>query len=151
MTVEVRPIRDSDEAAWDRLFRNYIAFYEADVADDVIALTWLRTLAGADGMHGLIAIDADAGASVGLATVVFHRSTWSATWHCYLEDLYVDEAARGRGAGRALIEAVYAEADRRGASRTYWTTKAGNTTARLLYDALGTLTDFVQYRRTGGG
>ena len=51
---------------------------------------------------------------IGLAHVLFHRSTWSPTTYCYLEDLFVDPARRKTGAGRALIEATYREADARG-------------------------------------
>jgi GNAT superfamily N-acetyltransferase len=94
----------------------------------------------------LVAAD-EAGRALGIAALVFHRSTWSPSWYCYLEDLFVAPAARGTGIGRALIEATYAEADRRGASRTYWATQEKNETARTLYDRLGQLTDFVQYRR----
>ena len=67
--------------------------------------------------------------------------------YCYLEDLFVTPEARGLGVGRALIEGVYAEADLRGADRTYWATQEQNATARKLYDSIGTLTEFVQYRR----
>jgi GNAT superfamily N-acetyltransferase len=144
--VSVRPVAPSDEQAWVRLFRDYIAFYKAEVPDDVIVQTWRRLLNGEDNMLALVAIDAS-GTAVGIAALVFHRSTWSMTWYCYLEDLFVADKARGLGVGRALIEAVYAEADRRGASRTYWATQDGNATARRLYDRMGTLTDFVQYRR----
>jgi GNAT superfamily N-acetyltransferase len=49
--------------------------------------------------------------------------------------------------GRALIEATYREADKRGATRTYWATMEGNATARRLYDRLAKLSGFVQYRR----
>ena len=97
-------------------------------------------------MLALIAVDAK-GQALGIAALVFHRSTWSATWYCYLEDLFVASAARGLGVGRALIEATYAEADRRGATRTYWATQDTNATARGLYDRVGRLTEFVQYRR----
>lgn len=97
-------------------------------------------------MAGLVAVD-NSGAVVGLANVVFHPSTWSATHYCYLEDLFADEAVRGQGVGRALIEAVYDLADQRGASRTYWATQDNNATARRLYDHIGVLTPFVQYRR----
>jgi GNAT superfamily N-acetyltransferase len=61
--------------------------------------------------------------------------------------LFVDPAARGKGVGRALIEAVYDEADNRGATCTYWATMGNNATARRLYDGLATLSPFVQYRR----
>ena len=44
MKISVRPVVSADEAAWLELFRDYIAFYEATVPDDVIALTWERLL-----------------------------------------------------------------------------------------------------------
>lgn len=146
MTVSVRPIVASDEQAWVRLFRDYIAFYKASVPEDVIAQTWRRLLGQEDNMMALIARD-DKGQALGIAALVFHRSTWSPTWYCYLEDLFVAPEARGQGVGRALIEATYAEADRRGVNRTYWATQDDNATARKLYDRVGQLTEFVQYRR----
>ncbi|HXE02297.1 MAG TPA: GNAT family N-acetyltransferase [Hyphomicrobium sp.] len=146
MKISVRPVEATDEGPWLALFRDYITFYEATVPEDVIALTWQRLLSRADNMMALVAAD-EAGRALGIAALVFHRSTWSPAWYCYLEDLFVAPAARGRGIGRALIEATYAEADRRGASRTYWATQEKNETARTLYDRLGQLTDFVQYRR----
>jgi GNAT superfamily N-acetyltransferase len=146
MTIAVRPIVAADKAGWLRLFCDYITFYEENVPEDVIGLTWRRLLARDDNMAGLTATDGD-GRALGIVNMVFHRSTWSPTWYCYLEDLFVAAEARGKGVGRALIEATYAEADRRGASRTYWATHQNNGTARALYDQLGELTEFVQYRR----
>jgi len=61
--------------------------------------------------------------------------------------VFVASDARGQGVGRALIEATYVEADRRGATRSYWATQENNATARRLYDQLGQLTSFVQYQR----
>jgi GNAT superfamily N-acetyltransferase len=144
--VSVRPVVANDEEAWLKLFRDYIVFYKANVSEAIIAQTWRRLLDREDNMTALIAIDEE-GQAVGIAAMVFHRSTWSINWYCYLEDLFVAPGARGLGVGRALIEAVYAEADRRGADRTYWATQDHNATARKLYDRLGTLTEFVQYRR----
>lgn len=145
--MHVRKLEERDREAWDRLFRAYIGFYRAKVPDEVIDLTWQRLLAGGEGNpFGLVAVD-ESDAPFGLAHALLHRSTWSATWYCYLEDLFVDEARREAGAGRALIEAVYREADARGCSRTYWVTQEGNATARALYDRLATRAPFVQYRR----
>ena len=145
--MRVRRLEGRDGEAWGRLFRAYIEFYRAKVPDEVIDLTWQRLLAGGEGNPiGLVAVD-DADVPFGLALALFHRSTWSATWYCYLEDLFVDPSRRNTGAGRALIEAVYREADARGCTRTYWVTEEANATARALYDSLATKAPFVQYRR----
>ncbi|MGE0699997.1 MAG: N-acetyltransferase family protein [Hyphomicrobiaceae bacterium] len=146
MTVRVRPLEQRDHADWLALFRDYIAFYRADVPDEVVALTWSRLMGLEPEMLGLAAVGED-DRPVGLALIVFHRSTWSPTFYCYLEDLYVAPAMRGQGIGRALVEAVYAAADARGATRTYWVTESGNLTAQSLYDRLATRAPYVQYRR----
>jgi len=65
---------------------------------------------------------------------MFHRSTWAPHRYCYLEDLFVVDAARGKGLGRALIEAVYEKARVANASRVYWLTQSNNAQARALYD-----------------
>jgi len=147
MTIAVRRLAQADKAAWLRLFTGYIAFYQASIPADVIEETWRRLIAGGQEFHlGLVAVD-EHDAAVGLAHVLFHRSTWSPTYYCYLEDLFVDPVRRQQGAGRALIEATYREADARGATRTYWTTQEFNYRARALYDAVATKSPFVQYRR----
>lgn len=145
-TIEVRALAADDADAWRALFDGYTAFYDAEVTADVVARTWHSLLRAEDGMLGLAAVD-ETGAMVGIAHVLFHRSTWSPTVYCYLEDLFVAPAARNRGVGRALIEAVYAAADARGATRTYWMTGEDNFAARSLYDALARRAPFVQYRR----
>lgn len=145
-SVNIRPLRASDREAWEALFRGYINFYEAKVPDDVIELTWMRLIEQRDGFLGLVAVD-ERDHPIGLAHVIFHPSTWSPTTYCYLEDLFVDRAVRRHGVGRALIKAVYEEADKRGATRTYWATKQDNTHARRVYDRVATLSPFVQYRR----
>ena len=95
---------------------------------------------------GLVAL-ADGRRPVGFAHIVFHPSTWSKDSYCYLEDLYVDPTYRGTGTARQLIEAVYAEADRRGAVRTYWETQEFNSPARSLYDVVAHRTSFIIYER----
>lgn len=147
MTVRVRRLEAGDKAAWLPLFKGYISFYEAAVPDSVIEVAWTRLMSGAEGAHiGFVAVD-DNDKPIGLAHVLFHRSTWSPTWYCYLEDLFVDPTLRAKGVGRKLIEAVYAEADARQCTRTYWMTQEFNYRARGLYDQMATKSPFVQYRR----
>ena len=147
MAIRVRRLEARDKAAWLPLFKGYIAFYKATVPDEVIEKTWQRLMEGEADFHiAFVAVD-ETDALVGIAHVLFHRSTWSPTSYCYLEDLFVDPARRARGAGRALIEATYREADARGCTRTYWATQEFNYRARSLYDQLATKSPFVQYRR----
>lgn len=141
----VRPLNQQDREAWLTLWRGYLDFYGASVPDDVTALTWDRLNDPIESMFGLVA--EHEGAVIGFAICVLHRSTWARQHYCYLEDLYVGEDVRGLGAGRALIEAVYARADELGAERVYWVTQETNATARVLYDAVAKRTGFVQYRR----
>lgn len=145
--ITVRKLEPRDKAAWLPLFKGYIEFYKATVADDVMEETWTRLMSGAEGFHvGFVAVDAT-DTPIGVAHVLFHRSTWSKTWYCYLEDLFVQPEIRAKGIGRHLIDAVYREADARGATRTYWTTQEFNYRARGLYDQLATKSPFIQYRR----
>jgi GNAT superfamily N-acetyltransferase len=146
MAIRVRGVEEHDRDAWLGLFRDYIAFYGASVPDEVVELTWTRLVCNAPDMIGLVAVGDD-GRPVGLAILILHRSSWSASWYCYLEDLYVAPVARGQGVGRLLVEAVYRVADERGATRTYWVTEEDNATARALYDRIATRVPFVQYRR----
>jgi GNAT superfamily N-acetyltransferase len=147
MSVRVRWLEPRDKPRWLTLFAAYCDFYRAAVPADVVELTWQRLMAGGEGFHAcLVAVD-DADRPIGLATILLHRSTWSATWYCYLEDLFVDPAHRARGAARALIEAVYAHADAQRCARVYWQTEEDNATARALYDKVASKTAFVQYRR----
>ena len=74
-------------------------------------------------------------------------STWSAGPYVYLEDLFVGASARGTGAGRALITAVYEHGDRIGAAKVYWHTEFDNSTARKLYDNIADDAGFMVYQR----
>lgn len=147
MSVRVRRIEVKDKAAWLPLFKGYIEFYKSHVPDDVIEVTWQRLLSGEEGAHiGFVAVD-KRDVPIGIAHVLFHRSTWSTTWYCYLEDLFVDPGVRAKGVGRKLIEAVYQEADARKCTRIYWATQESNYRARGLYDQMATKSPFIQYRR----
>lgn len=148
MNIVIRPLATGDKPVWLKLFKDYIEFYRTSVPDDVIELTWHRLHSGAEGCHrGLVATRPEDDLPVGLAHILMHRTTWSATWACYLEDLYVQPECRALGIGRQLISAVYDEADRFGCTRTYWVTEEQNARARQLYDQMATKAPFVQYRR----
>lgn len=85
------------------------------------------------------------GRVIGFAMCVLHEGTWSTAPVCYLEDLFVDAAERGAGAGKALIDALIDEGKREGWSKLYWVTRMNNP-ARKLYDHYGEADDYVRYR-----
>ncbi len=146
MPVRVRALAAGDHEAWLPLWQGYLAFYETEVSDAVSETTWRRIVDRDGPIHGLGAFD-EAGRMVGLVHYLFHPVTWSAANRCYLEDLFVSPAARGTGAGRALIEAVYRAADEAGADQVYWLTAQNNATARRLYDRVARATPFMKYQR----
>lgn len=139
--IDVRPLTPEDRAAWEVLARGYKDFYETDVPDEGYEQTWRRLLQGTE-VHGLGAwLD---GRLVGIAHYLFHGAVWSADF-CYLQDLFVDEAVRGRGAARALIDRVAQQARERDVTHLYWMTKQDNATARALYDKVATFSGFIRY------
>ncbi len=145
MKVTIRNLEATDEAPWRALWKGYCEFYETDMAGSVTDETWRRLLdASEEGMFSLVAYGGD-GAVIGFTNCVVHPITWSETPVCYLEDLFVDPAARNSGAGRALIEAVLEKGRANGWHRVYWRTRDDNATARALYDKVSDLTDWVVY------
>ena len=143
--LAVRDLAPHDRGGWEPLWRGYLEFYGAVVADDVTDLTFRRLLDPKEDMFCIVA--EQGGELVGIVQCVLHRSTWSAAPYCYLQDLFVSPDARDQGVGRSLIEAVYARADGVGAARVYWLTHETNATARVLYDAVAVRSGFIQYRR----
>lgn len=145
-TVTVRPLRASDKAEWSRLWEGYLAYYETSRPAEIYDVYFDRLL-GDDPQdyNGLIA-EVD-GRPVGLAHYLFHRHGWSIENTCYLQDLYADPEVRGKGIGRALIEAVYDAADAASVPMVYWLTQDFNATARQLYDRIGVKTPFIKYNR----
>lgn len=146
MSVTVRPLGPDDEEAWKPLWRAYLAFYETELPDEVYSVTFQRlTDPARPAQFGLIA--EHEGHAVGLVHVIVHPHNWRIEDVCYLQDLFVAPPARGSGAGRALIEAVYAAADAMGAPTVYWMTQEFNHAARQLYDRIGKVTPFIKYQR----
>ena len=147
--IQVRAIRREDYDAWLPLWQGYNAFYgrsgETAVAPEITAATWGRFFDAYEPVWALVA--AQEGRLVGLVHCLYHRVTNRVEPVCYLEDLFTAEAARGRGVGRALIEAVYEEAKAAGVTRVYWQTQETNATAMRLYDQVAEKSGFIVYGR----
>ncbi|MDH4415108.1 MAG: GNAT family N-acetyltransferase [Rhizobium sp.] len=140
----IRDATAADEAAWRGLWNQYLTFYKVDLADDVTAHTWARILDPSSRVAMRVA-EVD-GLLAGFAIHHDHDSTWVKTPDCYLEDLFLDAAYRGKGIGRALIDDLIAIAKAKGWSRLYWHTDRDNLTARKLYDTYAPEDGHVRYR-----
>lgn len=145
MAVTVRPLTAADRKAWEPLWTGYLQFEKMALDPAISDLTWERMLDPNESIYGALAFN-QAGNAVGVVHFLTHRSTWSPTSYCYLEDLFVAEAARGLGAGRALIEYVHGWAKDAGCKRVYWHMHHSNATARQLYDRIATESGLIEYR-----
>lgn len=143
----IRPLRPEDRPRWEELYRGYQAFYGFhDRAPEFYDQAFQRLMAPDRGdFRGLVA--EEGGALLGLVHYVFHPNLWRAEGVCYLQDLFTVSAARGKGVGRALIEAVYAAADEAGVPNVYWLTAEDNYPGRMLYDRVGVKSPFIRYNR----
>ena len=146
----IRAIVHEDYDRWLPLWDGYNSFYGRSgptaLPPEVTATTWARFFDADEPMHALVA-EQD-GKLIGLVHYLFHRTTTTIAPICYLNDLFTSEAARGKGVGRALIEAVYTEARRAGSPRVYWQTHETNTTAQALYNKVAERSGFIVYRKT---
>lgn len=140
----IRALHEHDWEGWSALWAGYLGFYRADLDDLTTQSTFERLCGGREGMFGLLALDDD-GRPIGMANCVVHATTWNRQPKCYLEDLFVDPAARGQDVGRALLLAVKEAGTERGADQIYWHTQQYNGRARSLYDLVGRPTSFVVY------
>ncbi len=143
--IAIRALRRGDHSHWLALWRGYQAFYKVSIPPDVTDLTFSGLLDSVEPMRCALALRGET--IVGLVHFIRHRSTWTAGDYCYLQDLFTDEAARGLGAGRALIEHVYARAREWNCSRVYWLTHETNAQAMVLYGQVAERSGFIQYRK----
>lgn len=144
--TSIRGLRPDDRQAWGVLWRGYLAFYETTLDAEIYNTTFARLLGENVPEMGCFIAERD-GIPVGLVHYIFHRHCWRVENVCYLQDLFAAPETRGTGVGRALIEAVYAEADRQGCPSVYWMTQDFNATARQLYDRIADKTPFIKYAR----
>ena len=141
--VEVRDLQDGDREAWRRLFAGYREFYECEPSEQVLDQVWGWLHDPDHELGGLVAtLD---GRVVGIA---HHRSyvrPSEAESGLFLDDLFTDAEARGRGVGRALIVRLTEIARERGATKVRWVTAPDNHTAQRLYDQVATRTGWLTY------
>ena len=149
-TLNIRPPQKADFEAWKNLWDGYNAFYgrcgETALPSAITLSTWRRFLDPSQNVFCLLVLQATE--VVGLAHYLFHPNTIMIAPTCYVQDLFTDTKAQGRGVGRALMGDVIRRASESGVTSVYWHTHRSNETARALYDSIATDTDFTVYRRS---
>jgi len=145
--LRIRPIEQTDFPAWTPLWDGYNAFYGREgktaLAPEITQTTWQRFFDPNEPVFALVA--ESNGQLLGLTHYLYHRSTTRIELTCYLQDLFTNPAARGKGVGRALIEGVYAQAKAASIKRVYWQTHTTNSAGRLLYDKVARHMGFIVY------
>ena len=140
----VRPLADRDHDRWRTLYAAYAAFYRSEQTDEHAERTWRWLRDPTHPVEGLVVED-EAGSVAGLAHVRPFPRPLSASVGGFLDDLYVDEPARGTGAVDALLDALRERAAERGWSVVRWITAHDNARAQAKYDQVATRTSWVTY------
>ena len=144
MTLIIRPTTSEDRENWDRLYQGYAEFYKVEQTPEMRDTVFGWLMDEAHECNGLVAETAE-GRLIGLTHFRPFASPLRAATNCFLDDLFVDPAARGSGAAQALIDAVAKHARARGWATVRWITADDNYRGRNVYDRLATRTMWVTY------
>jgi ribosomal protein S18 acetylase RimI-like enzyme len=131
----IRPAGKSDLNDVVRLiaeFRDWWGY--SDPSDEAIHAVAER-LMGDPAAEYLLAVDENE--AVGVCQLRFRLSIWTGAEDCWLEDLFVSEAGRGHGLGRALVDAAVERATARGCKRIELDVNEQNEAALALYLGAG--------------
>jgi GNAT superfamily N-acetyltransferase len=134
--VEVTAVRDEELETLLPLISAYQRFYEVDDVDPERNRFFFRRFLAPSEVGLLLAAREETGGILGYACLYWHFSSLRALETVLMNDLFVAPEARGRGVGRALIEAAAEVARERGAAWVEWSTAPDNHTAQRLYDSL---------------
>ena len=133
LPVAVRETREGDLDAIARLLYDFNREFDEPSPLPAQLAVRVRELLAAGDTCVVVAGDEP----VGLALMRFRLSLWGTGLECYLAELYVVPALRGRGIGRALMEAAMDLARARGAHHMDLGTAETDVAARRLYESLG--------------
>jgi ribosomal protein S18 acetylase RimI-like enzyme len=120
-----------------RLLTEFRDWFGRDWPSDNAFLASVERLISERNVEYLLGAPDEAAPAAGVCQLRYRWSVWWAAEDCWLEDLYVRDAARGTGLGRALTEAALDRAQARGCRRVELDVNTENAPALKLYEALG--------------
>ncbi|WP_425407787.1 N-acetyltransferase family protein [Hyphococcus sp.] len=151
MTLSIRQAVSGDEAII-LSFISELAAYEKLAHEAVATQSDLTATLFADNPKVFALIAENDGEAIGFALYFFNYSTFLGKHGLYLEDLYVREAERGCGAGRALLARLAEIAVKSDCGRMEWSVLDWNKPAIDFYKSIGAaaMDEWTVYRLTGG-
>jgi GNAT superfamily N-acetyltransferase len=150
MTFSVRTASPDDAATILRFIRGLAEYErEPDAVKTTAAELSSQMSSAAPPFECLIAEDGTD--PIGFALFFRSYSTWLGQPLLFLEDFFVDEKYRGRGAGSALIRRLAQIARERGYRRIEWRVLDWNEPAQRFYRSLGAypIDDWTVWRVEG--
>lgn len=129
----VRRATPADAPAIGRLLHDFNREYDDPTPGPERLAERITTLLAGDDTAVLLA----GSGPDGLAVLRFRQAIWAEAPECYLAELYVAPARRGRGLGRALMNAAIELAREAGAAWMDLGTSETDVAARALYESLG--------------
>lgn len=136
MTLNIRWAVSGDEGTVLRLVQALAVYEREPDAVKATEASIRETLFGDTPQVFAFLAEVD-GRPVGLALWFLTYSTWTGRPSIYLEDLFIDEAARGHGIARALFDRLGREAKARNCARIDWAVLDWNENAKRFYRHLG--------------
>lgn len=136
MSVAVRPAVAADVPSILRLIRGLAIYEHEPQAVRATEASLMETLFGPS-PQVFAHVAEQAGEVMGISVWFLNYSTWTGRPGLYLEDLFVEDRARGSGVGRALFRALAREAHARGCARIDWAVLDWNESAMAFYRAIG--------------
>lgn len=136
--LTVAPITESDLPDFVELMEEMDRFYgvnQFDAVDTRIGQVRTALFGVRPDAETLVARDGDR--LVGLASYSLLWPAAGLTSSQFLKELYVAEAARGRGVGRSMMARLFTIAAELGCSRVEWMTERTNGPAQAFYAKLG--------------
>jgi GNAT superfamily N-acetyltransferase len=147
LTVRVTPAGPADKMVWLDLWQAWQHHMKGSVPDSVTERTWRRAQEPGSGLTILLAFSPK-GEAIGFATTSVTFFAWTGSDIVYLQDLFVTDRERGKGAGDALLRAVYDEADAKGATQVLWMVDEADGKLHRFYERHGIRTPYLRYMRT---
>lgn len=144
--VTVRAAAGRDREAFLAMWQAFVATAPGEPGHPGMGeANWRRI--GAQSLSCIVAVDA-ADRPLGFTLFLAFPFTWSRGDVCYLQDIFVDAAARGRGVGRAMIEHLSELGRAAGWFKIFWMTQPDNVAAQRLYDRVAERMDYLRYDLT---